>query len=732
MALRGVVEVAAHLVNFRNVDLFHQGLYHIRCRVVQEQADGQNLVASPICTPAIASAAEANGARRSFDGTGEQDCHYVYPPAIDEEAQVFRSRSFLIRYCEEEVELDDVGQFRIEIPDINEDRPLVVEVELMWADLTPHGGTESFCENRGGEKVVPLEEFKSQSSQRFQLHHVDKGIHAYCPVVFDEFHFCLTSMVVHVALLDYRLRLRPLAAPPFLPSGAALSFQTQKAPAASFSEFLLEGCASDQGAGAVNGTPSLISRADKVHADCLSKLTDAHADLAAFIKLVAERYLPSKSRVAVEDALTVVRPLQLPHGSPCTPSARLGDRADASAIAGLFVDDFSLLSAQLREAWQQLMRIITNAGPEIAGRLRANWEQCMIQRWGESIRQEVCTTNDLAVPQDRTIYETHNHVALAIRNSAEYQALEPYVAEDLSMTPPAEVHPIIFEQRYVHEEADAAVSRDEVASERMKGVHLFVLVHGFQGNSFDMRLMKNNIALLYPKAMFLMSNVNEENTEGDIMEMGQNLATELKGYVRDWCAGPALGRLSFVAHSIGGLIVRSALPLLDEYQDKMYAFITLSTPHLGYKYSSNTLFSTGLWVVKKVRKSKCLEQLCMTDAENPKETFLYRLSRKPGLAWFRHIALVSSYQDQYAPYESARIEISQEAEADPHMGPVVADLAHAILEHLAVERIVRYDVNFSIPETNLDTFIGRAAHIQFLECQPLMKMFIHTYSHLFK
>ena len=48
------------------------------------------------------------------------------------------------------------------------------------------------------------------------------------------------------------------------------------------------------------------------------------------------------------------------------------------------------------------------------------------------------------------------------------------------------------------------------------------------------------------------------------------------------------------------------------------------------------------------------------------------------------------------------------------------------------ERLTRFDVNFVIPEKNLDAFIGRAAHIQFLECQPIMKMLIHNYSHLFR
>ena len=33
---------------------------------------------------------------------------------------------------------------------------------------------------------------------------------------------------------------------------------------------------------------------------------------------------------------------------------------------------------------------------------------------------------------------------------------------------------------------------------------------------------------------------------------------EVANYVADWCPGSALGRLSFVAHSIGGLMVRAA------------------------------------------------------------------------------------------------------------------------------------------------------------------------------
>merc|ERR1712186_225713 len=100
-----------------------------------------------------------------------------------------------------------------------------------------------------------------------------------------------------------------------------------------------------------------------------------------------------------------------------------------------------------------------------------------------------------------------------------------------------------------------------------------------------MRLMKNNIALIYPKSIFLCSSANEDDTEGDVEHMGAHLAAEVRNFLTDWCPGPpdtSLGRLSFVTHSVGGLIVRSALPHLSDFNTHMFTYISFSTPHLGY------------------------------------------------------------------------------------------------------------------------------------------------------
>ena len=45
----------------------------------------------------------------------------------------------------------------------------------------------------------------------------------------------------------------------------------------------------------------------------------------------------------------------------------------------------------------------------------------------------------------------------------------------------------------------------------------------------------------------------------------------------------------------------------------------------------------------------------MTDARDFKDTFLYKLSQDNSMATFKYVILVGSFQDSYAPYDSARV-----------------------------------------------------------------------------
>ena len=61
---------------------------------------------------------------------------------------------------------------------------------------------------------------------------------------------------------------------------------------------------------------------------------------------------------------------------------------------------------------------------------------------------------------------------------------------------------------------------------------------------------------------------------------------------------------------------------------------------------------------------------------------LYKLSEMKGLNWFKHIVPVSSYQDSYAPFDSARIQICDRANQDRTKGNIYIKMAQNILKNL--------------------------------------------------
>lgn len=123
----------------------------------------------------------------------------------------------------------------------------------------------------------------------------------------------------------------------------------------------------------------------------------------------------------------------------------------------------------------------------------------------------------------------------------------------------------------------------------------------------------------------------------------------------------------------------------------------------------------------------------MTDTVDLEQSFMYKLSQMKGLDWFQHIILASSYQDSYAPFDSARIQIGNQAKANAasEVGNIYIKMAENILENLPQDVLYRIDIDFNISDNNLDSFIGRTAHIQFLECQNAMKMLIYRFKEFF-
>ena len=95
------------------------------------------------------------------------DHHHLIPAQIAEDQSAFMSRAFLIRYCEEEVEIGDIGLFRAEI-DVEPEylnTTFHMDVELFFTDLSALGGPEKWQQSIS--EIESKAVFKSVSIQRF-------------------------------------------------------------------------------------------------------------------------------------------------------------------------------------------------------------------------------------------------------------------------------------------------------------------------------------------------------------------------------------------------------------------------------------------------------------------------------------------------------------------------------------------------------------------------------------
>jgi hypothetical protein len=767
MSLRAILEITIHVESFRNIDLFHQGLYFLKFSFMHKPET--KFVASPYHLHSC----NIHKPKRSQ----KQEPHRIAPPSIDDATCSFSTRAFLIRYCEEEVEINDIAYFRIEIdvPDFKK-ASLFVETELMFSDLNGNVTVEEAI-NQIENKV----EFKTVSKSEIRILNSAGGLHEYVPVIFDENHFCVANLIIESTLLDFRFRT--------LPDLNTLKPNKQKAEN-TLASFLF----TDKRGNLKEYVGA--EETDRVYNEYIGHLSYSYEKLRSYFIQFASKCLsmqerqhlggtsipphinlpgqPSKGKNFL-DSLNESSPIIIgdehreegPELSLSSISGGIEDERprvvgrfsermashDPNRVATALIMELNLVAGQLFQLWHRVLEVVRSSPRTVVTLLQENYFEKLRDRWNESIIRSIQRTKDFTLTESQNIGESHDQLANQRRSDMVYRTIEPLSIDSPSQIPPPELHPILFEDILFRERNSEFSSNLPMSlindtldfwdnsfsslkglsglPNLYRGVHLFVLVHGFQGNSFDMRLLKNNLSLLHPEALILCSNSNEENTEGDIAEMGVRLAQEVINFVSEWCPANSLGRISFIGHSMGGIIIRSALPYLEQYSNKMHMYMTFSTPHLGYMYNSSKLIDAGMWFLKKWRRSKCLQQLSMTDQRDSNKTFMYELSSKKGLGWFKHVVLVSSFQDQYAPFDSARMEISPRAATDPSRGGIYVEMATNLLSSLNTDTLYRLDINFRIPEKSIDTLIGRAAHIQFLENQIVMKMLILRYPEFF-
>ncbi|XP_058066122.1 uncharacterized protein LOC131215745 [Anopheles bellator] len=270
---------------------------------------------------------------------------------------------------------------------------------------------------------------------------------------------------------------------------------------------------------------------------------------------------------------------------------------------------------------------------------------------------------------------------------------------------------------------------DEFRAFSPAGLHLVICLHGLDGNSADLRLVRTYLELGLPGAHleFLMSERNQGDTFSDFDTMTDRLVAEVLFHIETYQLNPS--RISFVAHSLGTIIVRSALarPQMRPLLSRLHTFLSLSGPHLGTLYNSSGLVNMGMWFMQKWKKSGSLLQLCLRDAADPRQSFLYRLSQRSTLHHFKNVLLCGSSQDRYVPPHSARLELCKSAVRDQsNLGIVYREMVHNIIAPMLARQdltLARFDVHHALPHT-ANALIGRAAHIAVLDSELFIEKFL--------
>lgn len=751
--LEAVHEVAIYIHRFHNLDLFQQGWYQIK--ITMRWEDGED---SPLATPSRVVQYEA-------PDLGSDDVYGVW--RINDEDHSFSTQPFRIRYAKQDVFLSTMVAFSLPVANYEgmSTSAIILKFELMYAPVLENGPNVQASLDACPAAV---HEFRLPSKALL-------GLHSYCPVHFDAFHSVLVDLSVHITLLKGGLYRSSLQVPSDSPIGkesadeiSDLSNQKMlfKALLAARGVLIEELLNLSKGINQTIDLPDFTSALDN-HGLVLTTASKDHKEAIAGV-------------------------------SEKKPNGTLNLRSDGfllSLAKDELLRSFHSLGNQTLYLWNIFLKFHRAYKTKILEFLREQWSidrRAEWSIWMVYMKVEMPHQYISSAVDDSSVHSLHGRSPILRRLAEEPSQTAATRAElhrrsiaqmKINSRSVQDMHifgdpsriPIIIVERAVnsplrstsgnsfftnldqkYKENPFSVaglkSTDLLsgASQKQNGrvLKIVVFVHGFQGHHLDLRLVRNQWLLIDPKVEYLMSEVNEEKTSGDFREMGERLAKEVVSFVKKKMDKVSRSgtlrsiKLSFVGHSIGNIILRAALTeaIMEPYLRYLYTYVSVSGPHLGYLYSSNSLFNSGLWLLKKFKGTQCIHQLTFTDDPDIQNTFLYKLCKEKTLEHFRNIILLSSPQDGYVPYHSARIEMCQASSGDTSKkAKVFLEMLNECLDQIRApspeQRVfMRCDVNFdtSLQGRNLNTIIGRAAHIEFLESDIFARFIMWSFPELFR
>ena len=772
MSLNYLYEIMIHFHTYKNIELLNQGVYQIKSKIYTT-LNNKKYYALPYF---FTESKDLENLYQTEENSNKNP--FLINSEISENNYEYTTKSFFIKYADEEIELDEFCYFRIEIPEqyAKNGFNFFCQFDLVSSDL-PSPSSNDQKNQKDLNSLIPALKFKNIQSEIVDItnkpsENIDTNDvfnESYSPIVFHSNYSSLLRVSIHKILIDYKIRIETNELPFLLEdpenktdkkenTSDTKDNKDKNSPISLINFLLNEKDISNE------ISSDLIN---KLYKNYVYRLINSYIGVKNRINYLTNKLIEENMKAEYSMFLNS-QPLIIYSEESDEKIINLHNDEDLNDVLnsiqnlGKRISDHSkdyigyrifkeinVISSQVLYIWHKYIELIRNFPAPVNFIMQLDFTRKLkddLKNFLVKSTVEIPDSTSLVFPSETNIQSKNNASAEEKRKVLKENYKKPnFENSNYKIVP--EIYPILFEETYTKNmskniETTKYIDNDlrqktnntsqviEPKHDNNLGLHLIVLVHGFEGNSNDMRILKNEIGLINPSIVFLPSSANQDDTGADIIQMGKKLATEVKSYIKEWNNGLIFKKISFIGHSIGGVIIRAALPNLEEFKDKFWLYLSLSSPHLGYVFSDSTLIKTGMWVLKRWKGSKSLEQFMQNDNKDLNETCLYKLSEYNGLNWFKYVYLLSSHQDNYSPYESSRIQInnlSNDKKADNYKS-----MACNILSKLTNNTLKRIDVNFVIQEKNFDTFIGRTAHIQFLENTDFMKIMFYSIEDLFK